>query len=201
MIVKETMVMDTLIWIGIGLAIVIIIQWLKAIGLQYTPKYKPNKLQNIMVEETKEESCTTSTQSLLIDTLRRLNWQYEMEGDNLINVNYQGESFRFFYKGGRYIVHIQDCLWYEAPLDDINNLSILHRAVNECNMSGFNRLVYTYYNDVNKVGVHTLREVIFMPQIPDLDNYLRVTLNDMLYEHQRFYGWMENIRREEYANL
>lgn len=194
--------MNSHIWFVLVMGVVVfgILEWAKR-ATDYTPKYKPVAPQ-IKIEETQPISVETapsvpSIKDRLIDILNNLNLQYELREDGLIYVSYQGEWFRFIYKEGRYMVHIQDSQWYEAPLDDIDNLSILHRSVNECNIVGYNRLVYTYYQEVNKVAIHTLREILVNPQISDLDHYVRITLDDMLRSHHLFYNIMEDCRREQ----
>ena len=94
---------------------------------------------------------------------------------------------------------MQDCWWYGESLDDIDNLALLHRAVNECNIRDANKMVYTYNKEEHEVGIHTLRDLLWLPQIPDSDQYLQAAFDTMLRSHHYFFRMMEELRKEEYG--
>lgn len=143
------------------------------------------------------DSSTTRT-SLMV-ALRKLNLQYEFdEGQNLI-ATYQGERFRIIADNESIWIQIQDCWWYRESLDDIDNLALLHRAVNECNIRDANKMVYTYNKEEHEVGIHTLRDLLWLPQIPDSDQYLQAAFDTMLRSHHYFFRMMEELRKEEYG--
>ena len=137
--------------------------------------------------------------SLMQNVLSKLNLSFEPEGDNEIFVQYQGEWFRILFLAEEsHCIEIQDNFWYASPLDDIENLSITHKAINQCNINGRYRMCYSYRKDENEVSVHTCHEALWIPQIPELDKYLLSIFNGMLESHHRFFKLMEDIRREEY---
>ena len=143
-------------------------------------------------------SGSTARTSLMV-ALRKINAQFEFDEDQNFRVSYQGENFRIIAENDSFWIHIQDCWWYEASLDDIDNLALLHRAVNECNIRDLNKTVYTYNKVEKEVWLHTLRDLLWIPQIPELAQYLQSTFNSMLRSHQLFFGMMEDIRREEHS--
>ena len=138
--------------------------------------------------------------SLMINVLDALNLPFDKgEADNEIFVQYQGEWFRILFLAEEsHYVEIQDNYWYSAPLDDIENLSITHKAINRYNINGSYRMCYSYHKNSNSVAVHTLHEVLWLPQIPELGKYLLSIFNGILRSHQVFFNNMEDIRREEY---
>lgn len=140
-----------------------------------------------------------STRTLLQVALRKLNLQYEFDADQNFIVRYQGETFRLMAENENAFIHIQDLGWYGTSLADIDNLALLHRAVNECNIRDVNRIVYTYDKIEKEISIHTLYDILWMPQIPDPDLYLQATFNNMLRSHHLFFRMMEELRKEEFA--
>lgn len=138
--------------------------------------------------------------SLMINVLDALNLSFDKgEADNEIFVQYQGEWFRIlFLAEASHYIEIQDNYWHSAPLDDIENLSITHKAINRYNISGSYRMCYSYSKDTNEVAVHTLHEALWLPQIPELGKYLLSIFNGLLRSQREFFNLMEDIRREEY---
>lgn len=121
---------------------------------------------------------TFTKRSLMIDVLDALNLSFDQdEDDSEIFVQYQGEWFRIlFYTEKTYVVVIQDTFWHSAPLDDIDNLSLTHKAINRYNIEGNFKMFYTYRKDTNEVAIHTMHEALWLPQIPDLKQYLLAIL-------------------------
>ena len=140
----------------------------------------------------------TTTRTSLMVALRKLNLQYEFDDNQNFIVTYQGEHFRLIAENEHAWIHIQDCWWYQESLDDIDNLALLHRAVNECNIRDVNKIVYTYNQEEHEVGIHTLRDLLWLPQIPDSEQYLQTTFDTMLRSHHFFFRMMENLRRKEF---
>ncbi len=141
----------------------------------------------------------STTRTSLMVALRKLNLQYEFDEDQNFIVLYQGERFRIVADNESIWIQIQDCWWYRESLDDIDNLALLHRAVNECNIRDANKMVYTYNREEHEVGIHTLRDLLWLPQIPDADQYLQAAFDAMLRSHHFFFRMMEGLRKEEYG--
>ena len=169
-------------------------------------KYVKNRKKTKQIKTTEEDMeqvritlPDTTTRTSLMVALRKLNLQYDFDEDQHFVVIYQGERFRLIAENGHAWVHIQDCWWYRESLDDIDNLALLHRAVNECNIRDVNKIVYTYNKEEREIGLHVLREILWLPQIPDSDQYLQTTFDTMLRSHHFFFRMMENLRKEEFA--
>lgn len=140
-----------------------------------------------------------STRTLLQLALHSLNLQYEFDSEQNFIVRYQGETFRIIAENEDVYLQIQDLRWYDAPLDDIDNLSLVYRAVNACNMRNTVRLVYTYNRPENELYLHSLYDILWMSQIPDIDALLAASFEKMLRAHHLFFHVMEEIRREEFG--
>lgn len=140
----------------------------------------------------------STTRTSLMMALRKLNVQYEFDEDQNFLVTYQGEQFRIIAVNERSWIHVQDCWWYGASLDDTDNLALLHRAVNECNIRDVNKIVYTYNKIEREIGLHTLRDLLWMPEIHNQEQYVQATFDSMLRSHHFFFRMMEDMRREEF---
>lgn len=150
------------------------------------------------MEQMEIKMPDTTTRTSLMVALSKLNLQYEFDEDQHFLITYQGERFRIIAENGCAWIQIQDCWWYGASLADIDNLALLHRAVNECNIRDTNKIVYTYNNIEKEIGLHTLRDLLWMPQIPNADQYLQSIFDSMLRSHHLFFGMMEDLRKEEH---
>jgi hypothetical protein len=164
---------------------------------------KQMEVNNMNMKEDMEQMeiqlPDSTTRTSLMVALRKLNLQYEFDDNQNFIVTYQGEHFRILADNDKIWIQVQDLWWYEASLDDIDNLALLHRAVNECNIRDVNKIVYTYNKEEREIGLHVLREILWLPQIPGSDQYLQTTFDTMLRSHHFFFRMMENLRKEEFA--
>ena len=159
---------------------------------------QPEEITDENMEQMDIQLPDATTRTSLMVALRKLNLQYEFDDNQNFIVTYQGEHFRILADNDKIWIQVQDCWWYQESLDDIDNLALLHRAVNECNIRDVNKIVYTYNKEEREIGLHVLREILWLPQIPDLDQYLQTTFDTMLRSHHFFFRMMENLRREEF---
>lgn len=183
----------------LAVSVILLVIWGIVKHVRSRKEKKPMKTIDLDMEQMNITLPNTTTRTSLMVALRKLNLQYEFDGNQNIMVTYQGEVFRIIAENDSCWLHIQDCWWYRESLDDIDNLALLHRAVNECNIRDVNRLVYTYNKIEREVGVHVLREILWMPQIPTPDQYLQTTFDTMLRSHHFFFRMMEDLRREEFG--
>lgn len=140
----------------------------------------------------------TSTE-LLEYALQKLNCSCDKgENDGEFHTVYQGEHFRIFVGDDYRFIDIQDISWYDAPLHDINNLSLMRRAINDCNMSGQFTIVYSIYDDDDQIVLHSLKEAYWSAEIQLVDQYLAALFNRLLQCHQRFFARMETLRQQDY---
>lgn len=141
------------------------------------------------------------TKQLLVDTLEKLKLEAKVDEDfkEFVMTDFQGEHFRIKIENKKFI-EVQDLHWYEAPLDDLDNLLTIQKAMNWINMTTTCRMVYTIDNDDNMVNLHTQAALLWIPEIPDIDQYLEATLRYMLQVKNIFYSTMEKIRRAQYES-
>ncbi|MBO7415627.1 MAG: hypothetical protein J6U22_03535 [Bacteroidaceae bacterium] len=151
------------------------------------------------MKKTTTTSTALTTRTLLFSLLRKLNLSYDIDENQDIVFTYQGERIEITANDERKYILIMDLWWYYAPLDDIENLAIFHRAVNECNYyNSANTLTYYQDNDDSTINLHTFRALYLTPEIPEIDAYFKAALDSMMYMHHLFFNTMEDIRREKH---
>ena len=140
------------------------------------------------------------TKDLFLDTLSKIGCQYELgdgEDEDKVFFAYQGENFTASANNEGWYVHIWDTHWGHVELYDIDEFARLKKAINLSNLNCATMAVYTIDEAGSNVDVHCKSVIPFIPQIPELENYLRGELNDFFRAHQLVGNEMEKQRKAE----
>ena len=144
---------------------------------------------------------TKGTRDLFLETLLKIGCQYELgegeEDDDKIYFAYQGENFTASASNDGWYVHLWDTHWGHVELYDVDEFSRLRKAINESNLNNSVTTVYTIDEAGSNVDVHSKTVILFIPQIPDLENYLRLELNEFFRAHQFVGSQMVKLRERE----
>jgi len=155
------------------------------------------------LENEKTMELTIGTRDLFLDTLSKIGCQYELgeteEDCDKIYFTYQGENFTASANNEGWYVHIWDTYWGHVELCDIDELARLKKAINLSNMNCATMTVYTVDEAGSNVDVHCKSVIPFIPQIPEIDKYLRGELNDFFRAHQ--YVGNEMAKQREAENV
>ena len=134
---------------------------------------------------------TKGTRDLFLETLSKIGCQYELgegeEDSDKIYFAYQGENFTASASNDGWYVHLWDTHWG-------------HVAINLSNLNCATMTVYTIDEAGSNVDVHCKAVILFVSQIPDIENYLRGELNDFFRAHQFVGNEMAKQRETENAN-
>lgn len=107
------------------------------------------------------------------------------EDDDRIEFSFQGETFCLIVSDDCLLVTVYDFSWGSISLDDIDELSLLRKAINSVNTRfGGLCVVYTIDTERNRMVVHTKRQFIMVPQIPQILEYMTAMLTGF-FEVQR----------------
>ena len=146
---------------------------------------------------------TKGTRDLFLETLSKIGCQYELgegeEDSDKIYFAYQGENFTASASNDGWYVHLWDTHWGHVELYDIDEFARLKKAINLSNLNCATMTVYTIDEEGSNVDVHCKSVIPFIPQIPELENYLRGELNDFFRAHQLVGNEMEKQRIAENA--
>lgn len=158
--------------------------------------------ENIM--EPKSINMNIGTRDLFLQTLVRIGCQYEIVGDDAdkgdISFGYQGENFIARTSNNFRYLHLYDTYWGRIDMYDIDEFSRLRKAVNESNLNNSVTAVYTIDKESSTVNVHSKSVILFIPQIPDIENYLRLELNEFFRVHNAMNSEMNKLRETEKKN-
>ena len=141
------------------------------------------------------------TKDLFLATLTKIGCQYELaeeEDDNSIYFAYQGENFVVDASNENNYIRIWDTHWGHVELYNVDELSRLKKAINNSNLNTGVTTVYTIDEVGHNVDVHCKSVVLFIEQIPNIENYLRVELNELFRAHQ--YVGNEMVKQREAEN-
>ena len=147
---------------------------------------------------------TKGTRDLFLETLSKIGCQYELgegeEDSDKIYFAYQGENFTASASNDGWYVHLWDTHWGHVELYDIDEFARLKKAINLSNLNCATMTVYTIDEAGSNVDVHCKAVILFISQIPDIENYLRGELNDFFRAHQFVGNEMAKQRDEENVN-
>lgn len=183
---------DTNILFLLAIPLIVLIVWI--VVKKVRKRRDHHQIQDSQTAMTPPQVMPTRT--LLQLALRQLGIEYDFDEDNCFIAIYQGEHFKIVAENDSRIIDIYDLWWYHAPLDDIDNLSLVKQAVNDYNIRGKAKLVYSFSREDDVIGVHGMMHFVWVEGIPNIDQYLRAQLDIMLAAHQQFYQIMEHLRRE-----
>lgn len=145
-----------------------------------------------------ENKKNFNTRALVLRTLKNIGCQ-EIEEEERISFSFQNENFVIEAADDCQFINVLDPWWYASPIDDIENLSRIRKAVNQVNLLNPYPVVYSFNEEKRIIGVHTKHNMLFNAQIEGLEDYLIATLNnffsiqrDFLTEIEKEKVWEES---------
>ena len=140
------------------------------------------------------------SRDLFLETLTKIGCQYELddeEGSNHIFFDYQGEHFFVNANNDYRYIQIWDTHWGHVEMYNIDEFTRLKKAINGSNLNNSVTTVYTIDDDGKNVDVHCKSTILFVPQIPEIENYLRLELSEFFRAHQYISYEMAKLREKE----
>lgn len=145
--------------------------------------------KSTMIEENKkEEDMNVGTSldertitGLVLTTLRKIGCGPQMESQgnlNYVYFTYQGEKYAIECSDDCNFINIYDTWWYSMSIySDIEEIANLHKVVNLANQHVNCTLLYTTNKEIEEIGIHSRKNLLFVKEIPELDKYLMGVLN------------------------
>lgn len=146
-----------------------------------------------------EENQNISTRDLCVEVLRKLNCkvQFDEENEYTMYFTYQGENFRIDTWKECLMIGIWDVGWGTVDLDDLDDICHIRKAINTININSFLTMVYSIDLEGQHFAVHTKRQCLLVPQIPNIENYLAAMLAGFLDVQRSFREELDKLRRED----
>lgn len=149
-----------------------------------------------------EENQNLSTRDLCAEILRKLNCDVRFDEENEYNMyfTYQGENFSVDTWENGLMITIWDTWWGTVDLDDLDDVSRVRKAINNINVRQNLTLMYSIDEKGQKFAVHTKRQCLLIPQIPQIENYMVAMLTGFFDAQRSFKEEYDRLRLEEEAN-
>ena len=146
---------------------------------------QPEASADILQEE--KQAGPPHTRDLCIELLKQLNCEVSVaeEDENRLCFQYQGELFVIDASNESFFIDIWDPRWYIVPLDDLEQMSNVRKAINTINNYSGTTIVYSIEEEGQKFVLHSKRQCILTKEIPHVKEYLRALLNDFFTVHNR----------------
>ena len=146
-----------------------------------------------------EENQNLSTRDLCAEVLRKLNCDVQFDEENEYNMyfTYQGENFSVDTWENGLMITIWDTWWGTVDLDDLDDVSRVRKAINNINVRQNLTLMYSVDEKGQKFAVHTKRQCLLTPQIPQIENYMAAMLTDFFDVQRSFKEEYDRLRLEE----
>lgn len=157
-----------------------------------------NDLHHVVEQtEADPELLGLSHVELWQSVLRRLNVETRLDEDNK-------DRYLFDYQGGHFYVDIDNSAFAElyfafideVDLSDVDEVSLIRRAINEANYGGTPTIVYSTNEEEDKMYVHMVQSVLLMPQIPHIKEYMQSRLAVFFQLHRRLASIEDRMRQE-----
>lgn len=149
-----------------------------------------------------EENQNLSTRDLCVEVLRKLNCDVQFDDENEYNMyfTYQGENFSVDTWENGLMITIWDTWWGTVDLDDLDDVSRVRKAINNINVRQNLTLMYSIDEKSQKFAVHTKRQCLLIPQIPQIENYMAAMLTGFFDVQRSFKEEYDRLRLEEETN-
>lgn len=136
---------------------------------------------------------------LFLDILTNIGCQYQLgeDDDTRIFFAYQGEHFFADTTNDIMYVHLWDTHWGHVDLCDIDEVSRLRKAINASNLNTAVTTVFTIDEEGKNMDVHSKSTIPFISSMPNLEDYLKVELNEFFRSHQMVGTEMHKLREQE----
>jgi hypothetical protein len=142
------------------------------------------------------------TRDLFLETLTKIGCQYVIEEDENveegdIRFGYQGEYFVVRASNKTHYIQIYDTHWGHVELYDIDEFARLKKVINESNIRNSVTTIYTIDEAGSNVDVHCKSVILFVPEIPNIADYLRLELSEYFRVHETINLEMAKQREAE----
>ena len=146
-----------------------------------------------------EENQNLSTRDLCAEVLRKLNCDVQFDEENEYNMyfTYQGENFSVDTWENGLMITIWDTWWGTVDLDNLDDVSRVRKAINNINVRQNLTLMYSIDEKGQKFAVHTKRQCLLIPQIPQIENYMAAMLTGFFDVQRSFKEEYDRLRLEE----
>jgi len=166
---------------------------------EHTPVQVPEQQESIIQKERETDmEKTMGTRELVFQTLSRIGCEYREDEYNRILFMYQGEPFMIIANDGSFFIDVYDNWWYSlSTYCEVEEFARLQKVINHVNAFVNGTVLYTIHQESEQIGVHTMRNILFIPEIPKIESYLVSVLNDFFKTQRLVVTEIEKMKVKE----
>jgi len=161
---------------------------------EYHPEVIDTSADNQVVESVMEE--TINTRQLAINAIERIGCEPQYTEEGRIQFEYQGVIFMMEAANDCMFVNLIWPWCHSFSKYDIDEFARVRQVVNEINLYDTVSLVYTI-SDSDDVALHIKKHFLFIDQIPQIDGYLRMIINNFFRTARKLELEIEKCRMQE----
>ena len=161
---------------------------------EYCPVDTSTSDNNQVIETNMEE--TISTRQLALKTIENIGSKPEYTEEGRIQFEYQGVIFLMEATNDCAFVNLIWPWCHHFSKFDIEEFARVRQVVNEINLRESVSVVYTI-SDSDDVALHIKKHFLLVPQIPEVEEYLRMILNSFFRTARMLELEIEKCRMQE----
>ena len=161
---------------------------------EYSPEVMDNSVDKQVTERVMEE--TINTRQLAINAIERIGCEPQFTEEGRIQFEYQGVIFMMEAANDCMFVNLIWPWCHSFSKYDIDEFARVRQVVNEINLYDTVSLVYTI-SDSDVVALHIKKHFLFIDQIPQIDEYLRMIINNFFRTARKLELEIEKCRMQE----
>ena len=151
--------------------------------------------ENKQEEETSMEE-TISTRQLALNTIERIGSEPKYTEEGRIQFEYQGIVFLMEAANDCMFVNLIWPWCHSFSKFDIDEFARVRQVVNDINARGTASVFYGI-SDSDDVAIHIKKNFLFVPQMPDLEEYLKLMLDTFFRTARTLDVEIEKCRLQE----
>jgi len=173
--------------------IIIILVFMVISGIYWY--YQENKENNQTIVTNMEE--TISTRQLALKTIENIGSEPKYNEEGRIQFEYQGIVFLMEASNDCLFVNLIWPWCHSFSKFDIDEFARVRQVVNEVNLRDTLSVVYTI-TDSDDVALHIKTNFLLVPQIPKVEEYLKLILNSFFRTARTLEVEIEKCRMQEF---
>ena len=184
-----------ILWITVLVIIVNVYRYYhKGDGDDYGPNIEPEPNNNEVNVINMEE--TISTRQLALRTIENIGSKPQYTEEGRIQFEYQGIIFLMEAANDCLFVNLIWPWCHSFSKFDIDEFARVRQVINEVNMGDTLSVIYSI-TDSDEVALHIKTNFILIPQIPDVEEYLKLILNSFFRTARTLDIEIEKCRMQE----
>lgn len=160
--------------------------------------YSPVDTKTSKIDQAKEKVMeeTISTRQLALNTIENIGSEPKFTEEGRIQFEYQGITFLMETANDCMFVNLIWPWCYSFSKFDIDEFARVRQVVNDINAYG---VVSVFYGvtDSDDVAVHVKKNFLFIQQIPGIEDYLRMMLEEFFRAVRKLDLEIEKIKMQE----